>query len=84
MLAATDKRLLFYSSLLASSFYLNIDYKTISSFRYKKGLVGGDHLIIMNDGNQEEFIYMDGCDRLQTFLKVIQATNQLSEDCLHL
>ncbi|MDI3410674.1 hypothetical protein QKW52_11570 [Bacillus sonorensis] len=37
LLAATGKRLLFYSSLFGAPFYLDMPYPAISSFRIGKG-----------------------------------------------
>ncbi|KMM56820.1 hypothetical protein ACH95_16450 [Bacillus glycinifermentans] len=81
LLAATGKRLLFYSSLFGAPFYLDMPYHTISSFRHKKGrLLGGEHIVVMNNGEQEDFRYDVGCDALDTFIEAVRQFKQPSED----
>ncbi|MFT0801641.1 PH domain-containing protein [Bacillus swezeyi] len=84
ILAATDKRLLFYSSLFGSPFYLDIRYESVSSFRHEKGLmIGGDHIVVMNNGEREAFQYFNGCDHLDSFIKAVQKLNRLPEGSIH-
>lgn len=84
ILAVTNKRLLFYSSLFGSPFHLDIRYEAVSSFRHKKGLIlGGDHIIVMNNGEREDFQYVNGCDRLETFIEAVQKLKQLPEGSVH-
>ncbi|MFN2744584.1 GRAM domain-containing protein [Bacillus sp. z60-18] len=84
ILAATDKRLLFYSSLFGSPFFLDIRYDAISSFRREKGLVTrGEHIVVMNAGEREAFQYFNGCDHLDTFIKAVQKLDRLPQHIMH-
>ncbi|WP_239693107.1 GRAM domain-containing protein [Bacillus haynesii] len=84
VLAATDRRLMFYSSLFGAPFYLDIHYDTISSFRREKGLVTrGDHLVVMNNGDREAFHYFSGCDPLESFIEAVRKLKKLPEDMMH-
>ncbi|MFB6498844.1 GRAM domain-containing protein [Bacillus haynesii] len=84
VLAATDRRLMFYSSLFGAPFHLDIRYDTISSFRREKGLVTrGDHLVVMNNGDREAFQYLSGCDPLESFIVAVRKLKKLPEDMMH-
>lgn len=78
VLAATDRRFMFYSSLFGSPFHLDIRYDAVTSFRREKGLVTrGDHLVVMNNGDREAFQYFSGCDPLETFVEAVRKLKKL-------
>lgn len=84
VLAATDRRFMFYSSLFGSPFHLDIRYDAVTSFRREKGLVTrGDHLVVMNNGDREAFQYFSGCDPLETFVEAVRKLKKLPEDIIH-
>ncbi|MEC1491746.1 MULTISPECIES: PH domain-containing protein [Bacillus] len=84
VLAATDRRFMFYSSLFGSPFHLDIRYDAVTSFRREKGLVTrGDHLVVMNNGDWEAFQYFSGCDPLETFVEAVRKLKKLPEDIIH-
>ena len=84
VLAATDRRFMFYSSLFGSPFHLDIRYDAVTSFCFEKGLVTrGDHLVVMNNGDREAFQYFSGCDPLETFVEAVRKLKKLPEDIIH-
>ncbi|MBK4206829.1 GRAM domain-containing protein [Bacillus licheniformis] len=84
VLAATDRRFMFYSSLFGSPFHLDIRYDAVTSFRREKGLVTrGDHLVVMNNRDREAFQYFSGCDPLETFVEAVRKLKKLPEDIIH-
>lgn len=84
LLAATDRRFMFYSSLFGSPFHLDIRYDAVTSFRREKGLVTrGDHLVVMNNRDREAFQYFSGCDPLETFVEAVRKLKKLPEDIIH-